>query len=155
MVKKINYCLDCDKLIWQRALRCSSCSKKGRKGPFTGHKHNKKSRIKMSFKGNKHYNWKGGIIFKGSGGKYLCVWMPTHPYCDKQGYVRLHRLIMERSLGRFLKPKEVIHHLDGNKLNNNLDNLKLFSNSHEHFKEEQNINQLWKKRRRNNYGQFS
>jgi hypothetical protein len=62
---------------------------------------------------------------------------------------------MERSLGRFLKPKEVIHHLDGNKLNNNLDNLKLFSNSHEHFKEEQNINQLWKKRRRNNYGQFS
>ena len=154
MVTKTNYCIDCNKLIWKGALRCSSCSKKGRKGYFSGHKHTKEARVKMSFKGKKHYNWKGGLILKGSGGNYLCVWKPNHPYCDKQGYVRFHRLIIEKYLGRFLKPKEVVHHIDGNKLNNNINNLKLFSNSSEHFKEEQTIKQLWKNRRRNSDGRF-
>ena len=36
-----------------------------------------------------------------------------------------HRLIMENFLGRKLEFNEVVHHIDGNKINNNLDNLDL------------------------------
>jgi len=43
----------------------------------------------------------------------------------KGGYISEHRIVMELSLGRRLKKGEVIHHIDGNKLNNNIDNLVL------------------------------
>jgi hypothetical protein len=43
-----------------------------------------------------------------------------------------HRLVMEKHLGRYLKPEEVVHHIDGNPGNNVLDNLMLFPNDGEH-----------------------
>lgn len=42
-------------------------------------------------------------------------------------------LIMEENLGRLLTDNEVVHHIDGNKLNNNLVNLQLLTIS-EHAK---------------------
>ena len=48
-------------------------------------------------------------------------------------YILEHRLIMEEFLGRKLKPREVVHHKDGNKLNNNLDNLEVMDTA-EHSK---------------------
>lgn len=44
---------------------------------------------------------------------------------DCKGYVREHRLIMEQHLGRSLRKDEVVHHIDHNKLNNNILNLQL------------------------------
>ena len=44
-----------------------------------------------------------------------------------------HRFIMEKHLGRKLKRNEVVHHIDGNKRNNNINNLKLMTLS-EHSK---------------------
>lgn len=38
-----------------------------------------------------------------------------------------HRWIMEQHLGRKLKSSEVVHHIDGNTLNNAFENLKLMS----------------------------
>ena len=38
-----------------------------------------------------------------------------------------HRLVMEQYLDRELTPDEHIHHKDGNKLNNNIDNLEILS----------------------------
>lgn len=43
--------------------------------------------------------------------------------------VREHRAIMERLIGRSLLPGEVVHHKDGNKLNNSPDNLMLMKKS--------------------------
>lgn len=40
-----------------------------------------------------------------------------------------HRLVMEQFLGRKLLPNEVIHHKDGNGLNNALENLELMEQS--------------------------
>ena len=37
--------------------------------------------------------------------------------------VRIHRIVMEKKLGRPLKKGEVIHHIDGDNQNNNIDNL--------------------------------
>lgn len=43
-----------------------------------------------------------------------------------------HRVVAELMLGRALKPGEVVHHIDGNKRNNNPDNLMVFSSQKEH-----------------------
>lgn len=45
----------------------------------------------------------------------------------RQRHVKYHRVAMERHLGRRLLPDEDVHHVDGNKKNNNLDNLMLIS----------------------------
>jgi len=60
-------------------------------------------------------------------GKYLCIKAPGHPACDAKGYVRLHRLIAEQQQGRYLKPDEDVHHIDGNPFNNDPDNLQVMS----------------------------
>lgn len=46
----------------------------------------------------------------------------------------LHRTVAERMLGRTLLPGEVVHHIDGNKRNNNPNNLMVFKNQSEHAK---------------------
>jgi hypothetical protein len=47
---------------------------------------------------------------------------------------KLHRIIMEKYIGRKLKSKEVVHHIDGNPKNNSIKNLKLFKNQSEHMR---------------------
>lgn len=53
---------------------------------------------------------------------------------DYHGYVQEHRLVLEKHLGRFLLPTEVVHHIDGNHANNDISNLQLFSSNGEHLK---------------------
>jgi len=52
-------------------------------------------------------------------------------YCS--GSNREHRLVMEEKLGRKLKTNEYIHHIDGDKTNNDPDNLKIMTPA-EHIK---------------------
>lgn len=47
--------------------------------------------------------------------------------------IKTHRKVMEEHIGRKLLPKELIHHIDGNKLNNKIENLKIVTPS-EHSK---------------------
>lgn len=46
-----------------------------------------------------------------------------------------HRLVMECHLGRSLALFEVVHHKDGNKLNNTLSNLEILSSQSDHMQE--------------------
>lgn len=78
---------------------------------------------KIGMCGDKNPNWKGGIY---KNRKYL---MKNIGRNKKQF---LHRYIMERYFKRPLKKSEVVHHIDGNPLNNNLNNLYLFNNQLEH-----------------------
>jgi len=55
-------------------------------------------------------------------------------YTDRgrRNWVSLHRWNMEQYIGRPLKKNEHVHHIDGDKSNNNLDNLALLTAS-EHY----------------------
>jgi hypothetical protein len=77
---------------------------------------------------------------------YIKVIKPKeHP--NKGRYIFLHRLVMEKKIGRYLTPIERVHHIDGNKQNNNPDNLQLFKNQSEHgkgiAKEQRKYLKLW------------
>ena len=80
-----------------------------------------------------NYKWKGG--FKNDDG-YLKFLVPKDckfsSMTDKQGYIRIHRLMMAEYLQRPLTSKEVVHHINGNITDNRIENLKLFKNTNEH-----------------------
>ena len=56
------------------------------------------------------------------------------PMVHKDGRVLEHRLVMAKHLGRLLLPQEVVHHKNGVKNDNRLDNLALISNQAVHDK---------------------
>jgi len=72
--------------------------------------------------GENHWYWNGGVKSRPDG--YLR---------DSKTDKYIHRLVMEKHLGRELLPEENIHHIDGNKSNNKIKNLMIMSNS-EHRK---------------------
>lgn len=74
-------------------------------------------------KGKDHIFWNGGKYIQKPG--YILIYKPDHPHSGKKGYVRKHRLIMEKALGRYLKKNEAVHHKNGDKGDNRLKNLQL------------------------------
>lgn len=100
-----------------------------------GKKMSQETKNKMSLirKGKGNSRWNGGKRILTSG--YIQICSPNHPYGTKLGkYVLKHRLIMEKHLGRYLIPKERVHHINGNVKDNRFRNLYLFPSLVEHLK---------------------
>jgi len=85
------------------------------------------------------WNWKHG--FKGrpahpelrkptTSGGYVKLYSPNHPKADNDGYVLEHRLVMESSIGRYLDTSEIVHHRNGIKKDNRIENLTIVSKKH-------------------------
>jgi hypothetical protein len=54
---------------------------------------------------------------------YVLVHVPEHPKSFDGGWYYEHRLIVEQNKKRFLNYWETIHHINGNKQDNRIDNL--------------------------------
>lgn len=64
---------------------------------------------------------------------YMKIRIPNHPFADNGGYVKEHRAVIEKAIGRYLKSKEIVHHINGIKLDNRIENLILFPNRKAHI----------------------
>jgi hypothetical protein len=80
----------------------------------------------------KNYFWQGGYTVDEDG--YILEHCPDHPQATKGGYVRQHRLVMEKKLGRYLTRQEVVDHRNGDTSDNDLSNLRLFGSNAEHLR---------------------
>jgi hypothetical protein len=83
-------------------------------------------------RGDQNPNWKGGIIGDGNG--RVLIYSPNHPRPSWGGmYVYRYRLVMEEHLGRVLGKDEIVHHINGIKDDDRLENLCVMSQS-DHIK---------------------
>jgi len=81
---------------------------------------------------------------------YICLYVgPDYKYKNTYGgRIREHIYLMQEKLGRQLEKNEVIHHIDGDKKNNDIDNLDLCTVSEHnncHAKIEKIVFDLYKK----------
>jgi len=100
-------CPRCDGRKTRRAAMCQTC--------------------RRGLRGSEHPAWKGGVVVDKQG--YLREYAPDHPRANMGRYVKQHHLVMERHLGRLLLPGESVHHANGNKQDNRIENLELWATS--------------------------
>lgn len=98
--------------------------KKGQECPVYGKKMSEDTRKKMRPIWDRIGDERRHYRRKHSGG-YIMVYSPGHPAADHSGYVLEHRLVMEKQVGRVLSCDEIVHHKNGNKSDNRIDNLML------------------------------
>ena len=73
--------------------------------------------------------WKGGTTKTQRG--YIVRKAIGHPGASKyNNYVMEHRLVMEKHIGRYLLFSETVHHKNGIKTDNRIENLELWASNH-------------------------
>lgn len=74
-------------------------------------------------------NWKGGKTISIG---YRRILLPDHHLANMKGYVLEHRYVAEKLIKRKLTSSDIVHHKNGNKLDNRPENLEL-TNRRDHF----------------------
>jgi ribosomal protein S27E len=123
-------CIDCGKERWVRrikgqpsSLRCICCANIRKGGQWS-----------KAHRGKDAPRWKGGRLGNGNG--YIQVWIapddffyPMARMCGRlgngSGYILEHRLVMAKHLGRCLQSWEIVHHRNGKRDDNRIENLQI------------------------------
>lgn len=118
-----NYTVRRNELENGRFKTCSiGCGSRGRKM-----KNETKLKIRNAQLGELGNNWGGGRRKTNFG--YIQIYKPNHPSVlgrtHKGKYVFEHRIVMEEKLKRFLKKNESVHHRNGVKDDNRIENLEI------------------------------
>lgn len=88
---------------------------------------------RRDYTGSNNPCYRGGRRQRRDG--YIDILTKNHPF-SRDNYVLEHRLVMEKYIGRFLNRDEVVHHKNGIKDDNRIENLELFSRSEHAFEHE-------------------
>lgn len=115
--------------INEYGVRKMSLSKKGKPSKLKGRKLSAETKRKISEarKGKYLKNSKYGGHTKQRKDGYITVFSPNHPHATKDGYVMEHILVMEEHIGRCLEKGEVVHHINGIRNDNRIENLQLMT----------------------------
>jgi len=112
-------CPECGKTRWVRIRQlgslCNKCAATKRA---------------INYQGELSKRWKGGRINRGDGYVFITL-NPANPYypmASSRNRVLAHRLVMAIHVGRCLESWEVVHHKNGIKSDNRLENLELVTN---------------------------
>lgn len=89
---------------------------------------NKADKPRRNRRGDAHPNWKGGRHVGKDG--YVWVNVGHHPGAYGNKYMLEHRYLISKLLGRPLEDWETVHHINGDKQDNRLENLQLRSGRH-------------------------
>lgn len=88
-----------------------------------------RNKISAALKGRVYSTPKRRLDGKG----YIFLYRPNHQMANNTGYIFEHRLVMAEYLGRMLDRSEIVHHKDGNRQNNIIENLEI-TNRKDHLK---------------------
>jgi len=78
-------------------------------------------------RGEKGANWKGGVSTSTKG--YRMIHCHEHERADARGYVMEHIVIFERETGIKIPTNCCVHHINGNKQDNRIENLCMMTHS--------------------------
>jgi len=150
------FCLDCKKPISRKSkLRCRPCNAKrsksmetrnkisvnlmGKKSTRNYREHPRKSYKMKTPRSPEHikniveenyrngtYDPIGSVRKQGNQGYFI---IKTRTDSGEQNWVSYHRYLMEQKIGRKLATGEHVHHIDGDKSNNDISNLALLTAS--------------------------
>jgi len=98
--------------------------------------------VRRQLTGERNPRWNGGVRQDANGYRYITV-PENHPFLEMAGrvfvrgkyryYIAEHRMVMAQHLGRPLEAWELVHHLDGIKNHNLIENLELLKCHKEHL----------------------
>lgn len=133
---------------------CSmKCSLEVRRDKMTGENNHQ-----FGLKGEKNASWKSDEKINSYG--YRLIRVLDHPFCNSDGFVFEHRLVAEKYLltddnsveiggKKYLKKEYAVHHIDMNKLNNDVSNLIVMPKG-----EHSRLHNAMTKRKRDSLGRF-
>jgi transposase len=82
--------------------------------------------------GEEHGSWQGGLSVNDQGYilERIAITDPMAAMRNRSGYVLQHRLVMARHLGRPLSRNESVHHINGDRKDNRIENLQMRHGKH-------------------------